>query len=238
MEDLTKLTKAELLQRLQAMQTAVPSESATVAEKASPQPNLVDDVLAQNQRLVTALVAARTPQTSAAPEPTTHRVENVCGAAVGFQLTDPRTGLSRHYSLERRGAHVDLDGDRMEQLKTKYPSFFAKGYLSAPSAEADNPNVIRDIPAFIAALAYDEIIPRVAAITSIGTLQALFHHIETLRFATHDDQGRPLVEKDPVSGQDRPTIEERHLDAKAMALELAVQRRLYALSGTRASLDG
>ena len=235
MEDLSKLSKKELLEHIAQLQA---KSEATVAP-VEPTPAPVPQTATINvQDLMAALVAAREVQSApaVAEDTQTYKVINASGMALGIQATDERTGVTRTYSLPKKGDFCKLTRGQVDELRERAPHFFERGYVSVPDLMEDNANVIRNIDKFLAELKFDDIDGRIALITSKDTLFTLFNHIESKRFVHEDERGQPL--KNKVGGEEMLVIKEIKLDPKLAAVERAVKTRLEEVSGIRLNLDG
>jgi len=193
----------------------------------------------QINQLTLAVVAGReAPKAMAGnDEQASIRLENVIGYAIGFQVTDPRTGQRRSHSLQKKGDFTMLRPSEIGELRESHPSLFEKGYLSAPEFQPDNDNVIRDPAAWLFAL--DDVYTTneiVGKITSLPSLYLLFNHIEEQRFSHVDEQGRPHIAGEE-NGRTLYKLEERKIDPKLLAVEMAVKRRIEELQGVKVNLD-
>lgn len=227
MANLKDLSKAELIARLEQME----------AQQAAPTP-APTAVTVDAAALMQAIVAAQHAQQHAtgAKEERSYKAINAKSVTLGLQIPDPRTGEIRIHLLERKGDFVMLTKEQLTEMQARSPHLFRDGLLAVPDLLEANPNTILDFEAFIETLAFDDIGPRIEAITDLGTLWALFHHIESQRFITHDEKGNPLIE-----GRDRDAqfvVKEVRLDTKRAALELEVKRRIEALTPVKVNLDG
>jgi hypothetical protein len=236
--DLSKLTKAELIALLQ-QQAAVPATVPAMPQGASaespapaPAPSPVDELV---RALTGALVASREMPKN---DESTYRVENVAGCSIAFTVLDDRTGATKFYRLEKRGDHAKLTGHQVNELREKHAHFFDDGYLAVPGVVEESVNTIRDPQKFLDSLTFETVNARIEEITSPASLWTLYNFIETLRFTHLDETGRPLTETDAATGQDYFVMRERSIDPKYLATAMAVQRRIGALTGVRARLDG
>lgn len=237
MEDLSKLSKKELLEHIAQLQAK--SEATVAPEAPAPVAETVPQTATINvQDLMAALIAAREVQATPAPteDGTTYKLINASGMALGIQVTDERSGAVRTYSLPKSGDFCKLTRGQVDELREKAPHFFERGYVSVPDLMEDNSNVIRNPDKFLAELKFDDIDTRISAISSKDTLFMLFNHIENKRFRHEDDRGQPLKEK--IGGEELLVIKEVKLDPKLAAVERAVKTRLEEVSGIRVNLDG
>lgn len=236
-QDLSKLSKAELLKRLEALeaQAAAPAPAPAVEAPAPAPATATIDVNA----LMQAVIALREAPAAPAPvekDQTIYTITNVSGMALGIEVNDERTGLLRTFSLPKHGDFCKLTRGQVEQLREKAPHFFERGYVSVPGVIEDNPNVIRDYEVFMATIAFDDIDAKIEGITSFETLNTLFNKIEAKRFISTDEQGNPLTEK--VDGKDQPVLREVKLEPRLRALETAVKHRIEALRQIKVHIDG
>lgn len=218
MEDLSKLTKAELIARLTATEADEPN---------TPSIGVAD--------LMKAIVAA---QGAAAHPPVTeeqkYRVVNGKALRVAFECADPRTGQMKQYALPKQNDFVMLSLAEIRNLQQQFPSFFEEGYLVVPELDSMGANAILDFEKFIASIKYTEVDERIAEISSLNTLYGIFNHIESQRFVTTDEHGRPLTE-----GPDNTlTVKEVKLPALKDAISRAVKFRIESMSDVRVNLDG
>ena len=238
MQDLTKLSKTELIKLLEA-KAEVPAAAAQ-PETPATNPDMVSRLIEQNSQLMAALSIARQSKgvtEDGIPQVKLYPVKNISGMALVFSVSDERTGLPKHFALEKRGDEAKLTKEQVIELQTKAPHFFEQGYVAVPDLVAPNANAIDDLKAMIDSLEYEQINERINQITSKATLFDLFHYIENQRFAHLDASGQPLV-KDKGDGVKEFYMEEKSLPPKLMAVETAVQRRIAAISGARVRLDG
>jgi hypothetical protein len=226
MPDFSKLSKAQLVELLEK-QSAAPAK-----EPEAPAASV--DVTA----LMAAIVASQKAQEHAPPpsEDRVYKVVNAKAQALGFECRDEKTGAMRQYSLPMQGDFVLLPKSQIEDLQQRFPALFDSGYLAVPDLLAMNANHILNFEKFCTDIADNDIESRIDQVTDQGTLWALFNHIENKRFVTTDAQGQPLT-----TGKDRDkmfVVQEISLSPKLTRIEMAVKRRLEALTGAKVNLDG
>lgn len=195
-----------------------------------------NETLQQQLREVAAMLSLLHLKPAPPAELPLYRVENAKGVAISVEVTDPKTGQTRAVRWEKRNDFTNLFEAQIREIEEKWPHFFGDGYLVAPDFIAENSNAIANMPAFLASLDYDTIEERIEAITSVSTLWDIYHHIENLRYEYLDERGNPLVEKDH-NGVDRPTIRVKKGDPKLLSVLMAVQGRIFKLSGVQAKVS-
>lgn len=226
MTDFSTLSKKELIALLESQKAGqAPAQEAP----ASPQASV--DVTA----LMQAIVASQAAQRASDEPEKTYKLVNAQDMSVGLNIPDMRGG-SKHVFLERKGNFIMLTADQIKELQDSHRVLFESGALAVPGLMELNANTILDFDKFIEELAVDDIESRIGAITSEATLWALFHHIESKRFQTHDENGQPFTE-----GTDRDktfVVREVRLPQKAAAIETEVKRCLESRTFVKLSLDG
>lgn len=187
------------------------------------------------EQLMGALIAGKTMGKQEAEVELVELV-NVSGAALAFPVTERLTGREKHVSLERRGAKVKLTPEQVLEAKERFPHFFDNGLVSCAAVVPDNVNVVHDLQKFINELPASDVTTRIEQITSTDLLFALYHFIESQRFESEDASGQPFTEIG-VDGKKMPVLKELTVDPKLIAVEVAVSRRLLALSGIKVAID-
>lgn len=205
-----------------------PELPRVLSPRAGDKDALITRLIEQNERLMELLHATAIPR-EGTPEALV-TVANRCGAALGFSVTDV-TGRPRIISLQTRHATTQISPAQLGEAKEKYPHYFENGWVEVVGEETGTPNLIPDLDAFLASLSSAEVRPRIEAITSVTTLTDLFHRLESLRYE------RASVKEG--SGEEATLVlkEKDDVDPFLITVQLAVQKRLQALTGVRVSLD-
>lgn len=234
--DLKALKKAELIEYIEKLQAERVQGEET--------PDVQNDVSAEleklremNQALAAALQAsrgeveaARIAKSSPVQE-TLYPVTNVSNSMVSVEITNDRGEPERVLFRERLAVRM-LTARQIREIHDKNPKIFDGGFLSAPEIIEDSPNVIRDIDGFVETLDYEDIIPRVAQITEMAPLMALYGYLENRRFVSTDANGKSLTDAEGL-----PTVEEVPLNAKETTLLMAVRNRLQELTKINVSVS-
>jgi hypothetical protein len=218
-------TKAELEAELAALRKEVSARS----KQEAPAADAIEQLLEQNRRLAAALQDSRREAEAARSSvgnPTGeafHAVKNEADRGVIVDVTDA-FGRSKRIRFDRRGATHQLTAGQIEEIRINSAWLFDQGYLSVPGYMPSNPNVTGDPAGFVASMKMDEIASRVADIGSKAALQAIYNHLESLRFEV-------------VVGKEGDTLKELPLTPTQKVLHDEVRRRLIALSGLNVSAD-
>lgn len=234
-EDFTKLSKKQLLELVSQLSVEKPVkvEEGNIAQ------SQVDELVAQNERLMAALLAERSSAQVAKNIAETNvgselfDVINLVTKSVGISVTDDR-GLVKHYLLEDKGSKVMLTAAQLVDLKRNRPDLFEKGVIAAPSFFTEyNPNVISDLDSFLTDLEFDAISKRIKDITSVDVLYQIYHSIENKRWVSEDENGNQYKDE---SGS--PILKELTLPPKLVLIEQAVSARLREVAGVQLDLHG
>lgn len=172
MEDLTKLSKKQLIDLLQGSEPA--QEDSRVRE-------LESALISVNNRAQAAKKLAEQ-----AADDTVYEVRLVKDLSFSVFPRDRRGDVVR-FNFPKKGAVHYMTAAQIFEVKTDYPWVFDDGYLVAPDVVEPSANAIEDYDEFLSAIPYDEIVPRLEEIRAPDVLRALYHHIDGLRFEVTEE---------------------------------------------------
>lgn len=166
----------------------------------------------------------------------TYTVENVGGTNIWVRVHDHR-GVEIRKVFEGMGAKHDLTAGQIAEIQNERPDLFSRGMLSAPDVIPDSPNVIRDFDEFLDAGTMEEVTESVRTLTDERTLLRLNDYIESKKFRTEDEEGRPFQNIDDA-GSKHAYMEEVELPARYAAIQAAIRERLQRVRSDIDLSDG